>query len=134
MAQKVTIDSLASELNKILKEYGDEVDENMDVIVKRIGQKGAQALRNESLDKFPDSGKHRRRYGSTWKTTVERRRLYTLVTIHNAQAGLPHLLEYGHVVSNGTGRNLGQAAAHTHIFTVEQTLIKDFETEVKTKL
>ena len=131
---KVTIDNLASEINKILDEYADDVDGNMDQICKRIGQKGAQALRNESLDKFPDSGKHKRRYGSTWKTTVERRRLYTLVTIHNAQPGLPHLLEYGHVVSNGTGRNLGQASAHTHILTVEQRLIKEFETEVKTKL
>lgn len=134
MAQRVTIDSLASELNKILEEYGDEVDENLDQIVKKIGQKGAQLLRNESLDKFPDSGKHRRRYGSTWKTTAERRRLYTLVTIHNAQPGLPHLLEYGHVVSNGTGRNLGHAAAHPHILTVEQRLVRDFETEVTTKL
>ena len=134
MAQRVTIDSLAAELNKILEEYGDEVDENLDQIVKKIGQKGAQLLRNESLDKFPDSGKHRRRYGSTWKTTTERRRLYTLVTIHNGQPGLPHLLEYGHVVSNGTGRNLGHAAAHPHIFTVEQRLIRDFETEVTTRL
>lgn len=134
MGKKVTIDNLASEITKILQEYENEVDENLDQIVKKIGKKGAQALRNESLDMFPASGKHKRRYGSTWKTTTERRRLYTLVTIHNAQPGFPHLLEYGHVVSNGTGRNLGQASAHPHIAKVETRLIREFETEVKTKL
>lgn len=134
MAKKVSIDSLATEISKILEEYGDEVSENMDEIVKKIGKKGVQALKNESLDMFPASGKHRSRYGSTWKTTTEQKRLYTVVTIHNSQAGLPHLLEYGHVISNGTGRSLGQTKAHPHIFKVEQELIIDFEREVRSKL
>lgn len=134
MAKKVTIDNLASEVNKILQEYGDEVSENLDEIVKKVGRKGVQALKNESLSMFPDSEKHKSRYGSTWKTTAEKKRLYTVVTIHNTQAGLPHLLEFGHVVSNGTGRALGHAGAHSHIAKVERELIDDFEREVKTRL
>ena len=134
MAKKVTIENLASEVEKILQEYGDEVAENLDEIVTKVGKKGVQALKNESLDEFPDSGKHRSRYGSTWKATTEKKRLYTTVTIHNTQAGLPHLLEFGHVVSNGTGRVLGKAGAHTHIAKVERELITDFEREVTSKL
>ena len=134
MAKKVTVDTLAEELNKILEDYGEEISDNLDEIVVKIGKKGVQALKNESLDKFPESGKHRRRYGSTWKTTTEKKRLYTVVTIHNSQAGFPHLLEYGHVVRNGTGRVVGQASAHPHIATVETRLIKQFEEEVKSKL
>lgn len=134
MAKKVTIDNLASEINKILEEYGDEVYENLDEAVQKIGKKGVQALKNESLGMFPDSGKHKRRYGSTWKATTEKKRLYTIVHIHNTQAGFPHLLEFGHNVANGTGRIVGKAGAHPHIAKVEQELINDFEREVKTKL
>lgn len=131
---KVTVENFASEIKKILEEYGDEADENLNEITQKIGKKGAQLLKSESLNKFPSSKKHKSRYGSTWTTTVEKKRLYTTVTIHNKQAGLPHLLEFGHVVSNGTGRVLGQAGAHEHIASVEQKIIKEFETEVKNKL
>lgn len=134
MAKKVTVESLASEFEKILKEYENDVTANVNTIVQKIGRKGVQALRNESLDMFPDSKKHKRRYGSTWKATSQKGRLYTTVTIHNTQAGLPHLLEFGHVVSNGTGRALGYAAPHTHVAKIENELVRDFEREVKTKL
>lgn len=134
MAKKVTVDNLASEMEKILKEYENEVSENMNIITKKIGQKGVQALRNESLSMFPSSGKHKQRYGSTWKATTEKTRLYTRVIIHSSKPGLPHLLEFGHVVSNGTGRALGQAAPHPHVAKVETELVRDFEREVQTKL
>lgn len=134
MAKKVTVDNLASEIEKILKEYGNDVSENIDIITKKIGKKGVQALRNESLSMFPDSKKHKKRYGSAWKSTTEKTRLYTRVIIHSSQPGLPHLLEFGHVVSNGTGRAVGQAAPHPHVAKVETELVRDFEREVKTKL
>lgn len=134
MAKKVTVDNLASEINKILEEYGDEVYDKLDEVVQKVGKKGVQALKNTSLGMFPDSKKHKRRYGSTWKATPEKKRLYTVVHIHNTQAGFPHLLEFGHNVVDGTGRKLGEAKAHPHIFKIEQELIKDFEREVETKL
>lgn len=134
MAKKVTIDNLASEVEKILEEYGDEVDKNLDEVVMKIGKKGVQALKNVSLDMFPASGKHKNRYGSTWTYTAEHKRLYTLVTIHNRQPGLPHLLEFGHNTYNGTGRCEGDASPHPHIAKVEEKLIKDFEAEVERKL
>lgn len=134
MATKVTINNLASEINKILDEYGDEVYDKLDEVVQKVGKKGVQALKNESLGMFPDSKKHKRRYGSTWKATPEKKRLYTVVHIHNTQPGLPHLLEFGHDVVDGTGRKLGEAGAHTHIAKVEHDLINDFEREVMTRL
>lgn len=134
MATRVTIDNLASEIEKILDEYGDEVYDKLDEVVQKVGKKGVQALKNESLGMFPDSKKHKKRYGSTWKATPEKKRLYTIVHIHNTQPGLPHLLEFGHNVSNGTGRIVGKAGAHTHIAKVEHELINEFEREVMTKL
>ena len=129
MARKVTLDNLDSEIKKILDEYGDEVTENMSQITRRVGQKGAAALRNESLDTFPASGKHKKRYGSTWTYKTEAKRLYTKVIIHNKQAGLPHLLENGHAKVNG-GRVEGKA----HISPVEKRLVQEYEREVVNKL
>ena len=50
--KKVTLDNLGSEIEKILAEYEGEVQENLDEITKKIGKKGALALKNESLAKF----------------------------------------------------------------------------------
>lgn len=129
MGKKVTVDNLAQELQKILDDYGDEVSENLDKITKEMGKKGVQALKNESLAKFPDSKKHKKRYGQTWKSEVTQKRLYTTVTIYNSQAGLPHLLENGHAKVNG-----GRVPGKEHIAPVERELIMDFEKEVKAKL
>lgn len=133
MAKKVTLDNLASEIEKILDEYGDEVDDKVDEITKRVGQKGAQALKNESLATFPDSKKHKQRYGQTWTYTVERKRLYTKVIIHNKQAGLPHLLENGHALVAG-GRNIGFVDGKEHIAPIADELERDYEREVKSRL
>ena len=131
---KVTIDNFADEIQKILDEYGEEVGEKLSEITTRIGKKGAELLKSESLEKFPNSNKHKKRYGTTWTARAERKRLYTTVTIYNSQPGLTHLLENGHLVKDGTGRVLGEAKAHPHISEVEQKLIKEFEKEVKSRL
>ena len=133
MAKKVTIDNLDSEIKKILEEYADDIDSNIDVITKKIGQKEAAALRNQSKNTFP---KGKGDYASGWTATTEKNRLYTAVVIHNKkQAGLAHLLEFGHVSANGTGRNFQTDKApvkgREHIEPVEQELIVQYEREVK---
>lgn len=136
MGKKVTADNLASELQKILDEYAGDVQENLDVITKRMGEKGAQALRNESKATFPKgSGK----YAKGWAASTEKTRLYTVVTIYNRkQAGLAHLLEFGHVSANGTGRNYQTDKApvkgREHVATVEKKLVLEYEREVKANL
>lgn len=129
MAKKVTIDNLQSEINNIMQSYADDVQANIDVITKKIGQKGAQALRNESKSTFDGE-----KYAKGWGVTVEKTRLYTTVIIHNKkQAGLAHLLEHGHVKANGTGR-YGRWDGRTHIAPIETQLIAQYEREVKAKL
>lgn len=133
MAKKVTLDNLGDEIKKILGEYTDDIESNIDVITKRIGQKGAAVLRNQSKNAFPDgTGK----YAKGWTATTEKNRLYTVVTIHNrTQAGLAHLLEFGHVSANGYGRNFQTDKApvkgRVHIEPVEKELIVQYEREVK---
>ena len=136
MAKKVTVDNLGTEIQKIMKEYQDDIQGNLDMITKKIGQKGAQALRNQSKSTFPKGSGE---YAKGWKATVEKTRNYTVVTIHNkTYAGLAHLLEFGHVSANGTGRNYTTAKAPVkgkeHIGKVEKELIVQYEREVKAAL
>lgn len=129
MAKKVTLDSFDAEIKKILDEYGDEVLSNLDEITKRIGQKGAQLLKNESSSNFGGSGK----YAKGWTYQVQQGRLYTTVTIYNRTPGLPHLLEHGHAVVVG-GRKYADYSGKVHIQPVETELINDYEREVVSKL
>lgn len=133
MATKVTLDNFEKEVEKILSEYGDDVSKNLNKITKEVGKKGAALLRNESLGTFPESGKHKQRYGQTWKSQATENRLYTTVTIYNSQAGLPHLLENGHALVAG-GRQMGEVSGREHIAPVETKLITEFEREVTQKL
>lgn len=135
MAKKVTVDNLADEFKKILDEYAGEVQDNLDVITKKIGQKGAQALRNESKKVFPvNGGKDSGKYESGWGAYVERDRLYTVVTIYNKnRPTLSHLLEFGHVCTNGT-RRYGRVPEYPHVRTVEDALVVQYEREVKANL
>ena len=126
MAKKVTIDNLQAEIDKILEEYADDLQGNINKVTKKIGQKGVQALKNQSKSTF--NGKT---YASGWAATTEEHRLYTTVIIHNKkQAGLAHLLENGHVKANGTGR-YGFWDGRKHIAPVEQELVATYEREVK---
>lgn len=127
---KVTIDNLANEIDKILSQYEGEIEENLDEIVTQIGKKGVQALKNTSQTTFDGTG----RYAKGWKSQVEKQRLYTTVTIYNSQVpGLPHLLEFGHVLIAG-GRTKGMVPGREHIAGVEEELVAEFEREVTSKL
>ncbi len=128
-SKKITIENLGKEINKIFDEYVGNIESNLSEITQKVGKKGAQALKNESLAAFPDSKKHKKRYGSTWTSRADVGRLYTTVTIYNSQPGLPHLLEYGHASRNG-----GRVEGREHISSVEESLILEFEREVESKL
>lgn len=132
-SKKVTLETLGQAVQQILSEYSDDVSKDLDEITKKVGKKGAELLKAESLKDFPDSKKHKKRYGQTWTSKAETGRLYTTVTIYNSQAGLPHLLENGHALVAG-GRRLGSVAGHEHIAPVAEKLEEQYEKEVISKL
>ncbi len=129
MAKKITLDNLQTEINRILDDYEGQVQTSLNEITKRVGKAGTQALKNESLAKFPNSKKHKKRYGNTWTSKTETNRIYTRVIIYSNMPGLPHLLEYGHAKRGG-----GRVQGKVHIETVERQVVDQFEKEVSTKL
>lgn len=126
---KITPDRLGAEIEKILEEYGGDVEHNLDEITKKVGQKGRSALRNESKSKFGGTGK----YAQGWTVTPVKYAHYTSVVIHNRLAGLPHLLEHGHALVLG-GRNVGKVDGREHIAPVEEELERQYLNEVLSAL
>ena len=131
MARKTPIDKLAGAISAILEEYGEEITENVGEIAVEMGKKGAQALRAKSREAFP---KGTGKYAKGWKSHAEQGRLYTTATIYNDHYSMPHLLEYGHVIRNGTGRVYGEVRGREHIAQVAEELTETFEREVVAKL
>ena len=126
MAKKVPIDQLTAEVDKILQKYGDDVHENLSEIVKDMSKKGAKTLRSEASGMFGGTGK----YSAGWTSQAEAGRVSAQGTIYNKDVpGLPHLLENGHA-NRGGGRTPGRI----HIAKVEEALVKEFESKVRSKL
>ena len=126
MGRKVPVDRLTEEVEKILNDYGENVQQNLGEIVKQMSKKGAQTLRSQSKSTFNGTGK----YAKGWTSRAETDRMSAQGTIYNKDVpGLPHLLEHGHA-NRGGGRTPGRV----HIKTVEDALIKEFEQKVKSKL
>ena len=126
MAKGITIDKLSAEVDKILEKYGNDVQENLGDIVKDITKKVARTLQGESSSAVGGTGK----YAAGWTSQAETGRVSAQGTIYNGRLpGLPHLLEHGHA-NRGGGRTPGRV----HIAPVEEQLIKEFESKVKSKL
>lgn len=130
---KLTLDNFEKEMEKLLEEYSDDVKGNLDEATKKVMKEGVKLLRSESKAKFGTSDKRRKKYASSWTSQFESGRMSTQGTIYNTEAGLPHLLENGHVSSNGTGR-YGKVEGREHIAPVDEKIALAFEREVKNKL
>ena len=131
MAGKTPLDKLNSAISDILNEYAEDIEGNIADITEQVGKLGAKALKQTSRKKFP---KGTGEYAKGWKAQVNRERMRTTVTIYNEHYSLPHLLEYGHVIRNGTGRVYGDVPGRDHIAPVEADLVETFEREVRAKL
>lgn len=134
MAKKVTAEGLEAAVKEILDAYGNDVKKNLDTITKNVTQKGVQAMRTESATTFGTTSARKEKYAKTWTSKFESKKFYSTGIIYNKQAGLPHLLENGHVLRNGTGRTFGRVEGREHIAKVERELQRLYEEEVLSKL
>lgn len=120
-SRKITADNLGEAIAEILEEYGDEVQKDMDDVVKDVGKAGVKAIKSAS-GVFGGTGKYRK----GWTSQIDSERYGSKVTIYNRTPGLPHLLENGHAKRGG-----GRVPGKTHIAPVEQELIKQFEEQIE---
>lgn len=127
---KTALERFSADIAGILEEYADDVQGNLEDIVKEVGKKGAKAVKAQAQASV--DGK---KYASGWTSQVEVTRLGATATIYNkAQPGLAHLLEHGHVSRNGTGRTFDPVKGREHIAPVEEELVADFQKELEKRL
>lgn len=132
MTKKVTAATFAAAVGDILRDYAEEKNKDVREVVKAVAKKGALAVKNESLQDFPEKTKLQNgRYGTGWTYTVEEKRLWTEATIYNSKyPGLPHLLEHGHATRGG-GRNTKE---YIHIAPIEDEVERSVNAMLRTKL
>ena len=116
---KTAIDKLSEAISGMLEEYADEIGDNVGEIAIQMGKKGVKALKQSAREAYP---KGTGEYAKGWKSQVNRGRLNTTVTIYNDHYSLPHLLEHGHVIRNGSERVYGNVPGREHIQPVEKEL------------
>lgn len=115
---------IADQVTELLEQYSKNVTEEMHNVFKKEASKARSELKAASPR---DSGK----YAAGWAIKDESTRLTVDYTIYNRTPGLPHLLEFGHVIRNGTGRTFGSAPSHPHIASVNDELQKTVISELE---
>ncbi len=125
MADRITIDKMASEIAQALDEYDQSTVEKTKAI---IGDLAAEAVAN--LKK--DSPKRRGKYAKDWarQTSYESTREKRDTVYNKKHYQLTHLLEHGHVKRNGTGRVQGIP----HIGPENERIQAELEARLRAKL
>ena len=134
MGKKCSLAGMETAVKQILDSYNNDVNANLDAITKEVTKKGVQVMQAESASTFGTTKKRQQKYAKTWTSQFESRKYSRQGIIYNKQAGLPHLLENGHVSRNGTGRTFGRVSGREHIGKVEAEIERLYEEEVRSKL
>lgn len=126
MSESVSVDKLAAEITRQMKEYTEEVKKTTQKVAKSVSGKAAKKLK-ENSPKSENGGT----YAENWTRTTDK---YG-ITVYNKSPTyrLTHLLEKGHQLRRG-GRKIGEVRAYPHIEEVEQEYIKEYVEELERRL
>lgn len=117
--KKVTIEQLVAEVDKILEDYGDDVQTAVEKTTVNYAKIGVRMLKESSpVGPGPQSG----RYAKGWAYKRSGEGTKTSAIIHNkTDYQLTHLLENGHALRQG-----GRSPAVVHIAPVEDKVCRDY--------
>lgn len=134
MAKRIRPVDLSKAINDILSKYGDEVYTVMESSIDEVSEEAKEKLRAVNHFRNDASGA----YAESWvNEKLSGKPLTCTRAVHNEKHyRLTHLLEKGHVVRNGTGRNKGKQRtdAFPHIAPVNDWANKELVQLVERKL
>lgn len=131
--ENVTYENMTAVLNQHLQDYAKEVQKEYGECGREITEMAVERLKATS----PKGNRKSKKYADTWTYKTESGILGSPIYIiyNDKNYGLTHLLEYGHVVANGTGRIAGkEAGARPHIAKVEKWVKEEFPKMMERKL
>ena len=108
---------LMTQLNDVLQDYSKEVMDTYNTCGKEIADDTVSKLKRVKFGRY-DRGK----YSKSWAVKQEKSNWGTnsYIVYNKKHYRLTHLLEFGHVVKNGTKRVVGKAGAIEHIKPMEE--------------
>lgn len=124
---KVSAAGFADALGDVIQQYSDEVCKALPDIVKDVANKAKKELQGSAPSK---SGAYKKSFAT--KKTDSSSSL-TTIEIYSKKPGLPHLLEFGHVVKNQYGV-YGVTAARPHWAPAEEAANEELEKQIKEKI
>lgn len=123
MSKNTNINNFATEIEKFLKEYGDEAQEILNNATEKYTRQALSEIKDASPVK---TGKYKR----GWRSKTEKGRLSVNGVVYNITSfQKTHLLENGHLTRNG-----GRTKAIPHIAPVNSSIQDKFEKEIISKL
>ena len=133
MAKRIRPVDLSKAINEILSKYGDEVYTVMESSIDEVAEEATNKLK--AVTHFRNNAFE---YSESWvNEKLSGKPLTCTRAVHNEKHyRLTHLLEKGHVVRNGTGRNKGKQRtdAFPHIAPVNDWANKELVQLVERKL
>lgn len=133
MAKRIRPVDLSKAINDILSKYGDEVYTVIESSIDEVAEEAKDKLR--AVTHFRNNAFN---YAESWvNEKLSGKPLTATRAVHNEKHyRLTHLLEKGHVVRNGTGRNKGKQRtdAFPHIAPVNDWANKELVQLVERKL
>ena len=100
-------------VRKFLDDYDNDVYAEVSEAIEEVAKEAAQKLKKASRAEFRGKGD----YAKGWAVKMEKGRLKAAAIVYGKKPtyALAHLLEFGHVTRNGTGRTFPRTPAHEHI-------------------
>lgn len=130
MSQLVSVDGFANAMKELLDEYGQSITKKANEVIPTVAKEAVKQMKASSRSSLGGTGK----YAQGWRQkTTEDRLLGVESVIYNSMGGLPHLLEFGHVLKAG-GRTVGDVKGKEHIYPVEQWAVKQVVDKLKEEL
>ena len=117
------INAFATELQKILTEFGDRAYEALGTVAEDVAKETKGKVKSASPTR---SGKYR----GGWGTQTDASGRSKTVTVYNKRKpGLPHLLENGHALRGG-----GRSGAIEHIGPAEEWAVEEVVNRLEREL
>lgn len=114
----------------IERQMADILNEYWHLSADVVEKASRKAARNSVNRLKAVSPKRTGEYASGWSA---KKQDHGYVVYNKKAPGLTHLLEYGHVVINAKGR-VGRAPGYSHIASVEQQGIREYEETLRKEL
>lgn len=127
MGVRIKPGELAIEISKIYEEYSDEVVQILPEAVEKavkVCKKTLKAKAPAKTGKYRNSFKSKKTKNSSSGVTIE---------VYSSTPGLPHVLEYGHVIKNQYG-TYGMTRAFPHWAPAEEEANEALEKEIQKKI